>query len=150
MRDDELKPLFGILIALELNVNQRVLKLLTELLRNGGRLIIHSNLKSRSIACENSKDQDNDQAESVEENGASSPGLTYYDVRLGAFSVFRHEFNYILWVSATFSGYLSPVIYSFTSNLISDQMKGSATSPPTTIPNKAVSTAEPGTITARA
>ncbi len=41
------------------------------------------------------------------------------------------------------------VVHNFTSSLISDQMKGKATNPPTTIPSRAVSTAEPGTITAR-
>ena len=39
--------------------------------------------------------------------------------------------------------------YNLKSSLVSDQMSGSATSPPTTIPSKAVNTADPGTYTAR-
>jgi hypothetical protein len=46
MRDDKLQPLFGVLEAFELDINERILKLFAELLRDGGRLVASSDRKT--------------------------------------------------------------------------------------------------------
>ena len=148
MGKDVIQALPGILVTLELDINQRILKLLAKLLRNRRRLVTSSDRNSRTITCQDGKHKEDDQSESGEKKCASAPGFPNGDVRFCVSKVFRHEFYYILTKYLLFKRSLSS-IHNFTSNLTSDQMMGRATSPPTIIPSSAVNTAEPGTKTAR-